>query len=292
MNLRVLPKRTAVLLLLCISLPLVTASGAPQPVTLRYKFTPGQVTHTKVTMDFNYNLSGLPGSASPAAVKMHTTQVVSRTVQSVAADGSATLLLHQDSADSTFSISGTSQPLPAEATAPRDLMTLIMTPTGKVVSSQMASVPGTANPMQGMDMSKMEQLQGKLDFPTAPQNIGDTWKGSAALDKTLSGTALSGLTVSTAVQSTLTSLSPDGMASINQTVIGTFSGGASPAGSTFQMDGTMSGAGTYTFDTAAGQDAGYSGAYTMNIKITTPQMASPLTIQGQMSVRRDPLPAK
>ena len=285
------PSRLAALfVMLCAALP-AAAPAAPQGVLLRLKFTPGQVTRTKVTMDMDYTVSGLPGAAAPTAMKMHMAQVLSRTVQSVAADGAATLLVHQESGETTLSVNGKAQALPADASAPRDVMTLVMTPTGKVVSSQMLGAAGAESPMQGMDMSKMQGMQGRLDFPDAPVNVGDSWKGTAALDKIFGATALSGMTASMAMQSTLTSVSPAGIASINQTLIGTFGGGASPGGHAFQMDGTMSGAGTYSFDTAAGQDAGYTGAYTLNFAITTPQMANPLNMQGQMTIRRDPLPA-
>lgn len=121
--------------------------------------------------------------------------------------------------------------------------------------------------------------------------MGTTWKGTTAADKILSGTNTPGMNANMVVQSTLTSLSPAGIAAINQTLTGTFGGDASSGGQSMQVQGTLTGAGTHTFDNAAGQDTGYTGDYTLNMKITVPQIG-PLTMQGQMTVRRDPLPAK
>lgn len=221
------------------------AATPGQSVTLRYKFVPGQVRRYKMSMTMSMTMigapQGMPGAGTP--MTMATQMTMRQTVKSVRpSDGAATLAVQIGNIRTAMN--GKEMPMgETQQSAMRKPFTLMMLPTGKLVS-----VTAPANTMPGMDMG--QSLSGlNVSFPDGPVKAGDTWKGTAALP--LPG-GMGGLDLT--LDSALASLSGDGTkANVAQKIGGTMDVNASkgmPAG--MKMAGTISGTNGMVFDSAAG----------------------------------------
>lgn len=239
--------------------PAPTAAPGPA-VTLRYKFTPGQVLRYRMTTDTDGTIQmGTGGMSIP--LKDHMVIVMRQTVKSVrATDGAATLESGIDSVTGTAN----GQPLPPAATAQLEkrTTTLVLSPIGKVLSMQMPA--GT--PMAGM--GNITQSGTESALPAGPVHVGDTWSGDAALSSI----------GNVAMTSTLTGLDTGGtIAAIAQTTHAHVH--MTPPGLPVSLtaQGTITGTGQMHFDTVAGAVQDQTSAMTMDMTMAAHSPAAGTT---------------
>ena len=199
MNTKLLMTASA-LLALCPALHAQTAPVPPAaatasaPITLRYKFVPGQVRRYAYTMNMDMHmLTGQSGAAVPMNMTMN--MVMRQRVKSVrAADGAATLVTVLEGMHMLQN--GKEVALPAAAKAKMTKpTTLVMLPNGKMLSMDAPGMSGLSAP--GMDFGK-SMFNGTGFLPDGPVKSGDTWNG--AVDSAMAG-------VQAAYTATLTGLS-------------------------------------------------------------------------------------
>lgn len=234
-----------------VAFPLSAGAQAPTPaapaagtVTLRYKFTPGQVHRYKVTINMvGTMMTGQSGAGFP--INTATQFVLKQTVKDVrATDGAATISTEIES--TRFAMNGQEQTVPdAQQTAMKKPTTLLLLPTGKVLPTPAADTPELS--MSAMDFSKAF-LNLITVLPEGPVKAGDTW------ESTLATPGMAGSDLKFA--STLTALTGEGdaaRASIDQKINGVLQsmpGQPMPMG--IKITGTITGTGTVVFNTAAG----------------------------------------
>jgi hypothetical protein len=223
--------------------PPITTAPTAGPVTLRYKFTVGQVHRYQFGMETNGTmLTGQSGAGIPLDTTMK--MVMSQTVQSIRpADGAATILAQIDSMQ--MFQNGKEIALPsAQQAQMKKPSTIVMLPSGKTLSADIPSLDSTSMP--GMDVSKGMFTSTAL-LPDGPVKVGDTWTGAVA-------TAMAGVQSNfISVITGLDSKNGVSMATISQKQMGkihmTMSKGMPM---TMTMAGTVTGDGTQIFDTDAG----------------------------------------
>lgn len=300
MNARLLTLSAALLaaLPLAASAQTTTAPTAP-PVTLRYKWTQGEVRRYKMTMDMNMamTMSGL-GPKAPAtmpAFASHMVMAYDTMVQSVnPADGAATLTKHITQMTGTLN----GQPMPGISAMPsayKGGFTVVMSPAGKVLSMQLPpAVAGKLPP--GMDLSKMGSMVPAI-LPDTPTQVGDTWQSSTTLHLLDQMPGMPSL--QTTVFSTLTGISAGTrpIADIHQTMQGTL-GGAVPAGAAgaANLAGQFHADTLLKFDVNDGSVAGQDGTTTMNADVAMPNVpaagkAMRMRMQMQMTTHLERLPS-
>lgn len=286
MTIRPLLSATALLTaLLPLAAQAQTAAPAPASgaVTLRYKFTPGEVLRYKMTMDMATAMSGLPGTTPPPTtpMKTHMEMVYRQTVMDVrASDGAATLAGKYESLSTTMN--GSPMPGNPMLNAMKGSFTTVMSPTGKMLSFKVgdrATSPG----VPGMSMPKMgENMPSYL--PDGPVKVGDTWDTVVDLSRMMAAGSAPGMQV--AFHSTLTGLDASGgttVASISQTQQAKMDF-KSPASSptAFSMTGDVAGTGTTRFDVDAGAIA------SMDMTMTTHSTSTLAKATGGGSVGGGP----
>lgn len=216
---------------------------APAAITLRYKFVPGQVRRYSYNMDMQMQmLTGQTGGAMPMNMTMQMT--MRQVVKSVRpSDGAATIATKIEVMH--MLMNGTETPMPAAQKAKMaQPFTMVMLPTGKMLSMSMPGMAGMGAP--GMDFSK-NMFSGTAFLPDGPVKIGDQWNG--AVDAAMAG-------IGSSYTATLTGIDQkDGatLATIENKTTGTIDKSLSqgmPA--TMNMQGTITGTGTQIFDTTAG----------------------------------------
>lgn len=158
--------------------PATTAPDA-KTATLRFKWTPGQTLRYKLLLDTKGQLS--MGQGRPAfPMNQHMEMVMHQNVKDVnATTGAATIDTGLDSM--TMTMNGAERPLPADQLAKmKNLATMVMTPTGKVLSTKMNGQTPGGGMMPGMNMTQNNMLgSGSLgQLPDKAVGIGDTWKSA------------------------------------------------------------------------------------------------------------------
>lgn len=299
------------LLTLCAALPLLAAlphAGAAQkptaaataaPVTLRYKYTPGDVKRYKMIMDMNMamNMGGpnAAGAQAMPALAQHMVMAYDTTVQSVnPADGSATLTEHITQMTGTMN----GQPIPgmgAMVDAYKGGFTVVMSPAGKMLSMQLPAAIASKMPA-GMDLSKMGSMA-PATLPSFAARVGDTWQDNTTMHLFDQVPGMSAMQMT--VFSSLAGISADAhpVAGIHQAYEGTLNG-AAPTGTAVKvnMTGQFHGDNLVKFDIDNGSVAAQDGTVTMNANVTAPQMAAaarPMQMQMrmQMTTHLEQLPA-
>jgi len=290
MNTRLLPLCAALLAALPLAAPAQTrpASTAP-PLALRYKWTPGEVLRYKMTMDSNMAMTMTgQGPNVPRAIPALATHMVMAydlAVQSVnPADGAATLTEHIT--QMTGTLNGQHIPgLDAAANAYKGGFTVVMSPTGKMLSVQMPpAVNGHLPP--GMDFSKLGNMTPAM-LPSFPARVGDTWQDNTAMHlfDQMPGMPTLQMTVFSSLAGISTDAHP--IAGIHQEYQGTL-GGAVPAGTAAKVDmtGQFHGDNLVKFDVDNGSVAAQDGTMTMNANVAVPKPpASARAMQMQMHVQ-------
>lgn len=262
-----------------VAAPAVTDAPAAVPdaagVTLRYKFTPGQTRTYKFSMDSDGMLTGGPnGQGFP--IQQHMDAILRQTVKDVrASDGAATVQVGYD----TLTMTMNGQALPAQNTdAMKQVGTLVMLPTGKILSFTSANTAG-AGPFG--NMNNMFQNMNTSTFPDGPVKADDKWDGTMAL-------AAMGLKAT----ASNTVVSVDTHTAHYTTVLkGTMDSGAAPPTSNapalpLTIAGTLDGASDQTFDVAAGALTTQTG--TVNLDLTM----SPKAAQGAAAPAMGPMKLK
>jgi hypothetical protein len=292
----------AILLLL---LPLAghaqTPPPAAAPMTLRLKYTHGEVLHYKVTTDTDMTMTtGGPSAQTPAALPAINEQMAMdmvQTVQSVnPADGSATILEHMGPMTGTLN----SQPIPGLSDINGMYMndfTIVMSPGGKMLS--MTIPPSAAGKMPDpFDISKLGGVAPNM-LPTGPVRVGDTWDGDTDLSSRFQ--ALPGAAgMKMKIQSTLAAIdtSAQPVADIRQTFTSNITT-ATPAGAagTVQTAGTLAGTSTVKFDVTGGTMLSQDGTTNMDMTIQMPKPSptstaapQPLKMKMQMTTHLTLLP--
>ena len=225
------------------ALPASPAAPAAAPVTLRYKFAVGQVRRYEYDMDMKMNMqTGQNGGAIPMDMTMQ--MVMRQTAKSIRpADGAATLSVEIESMHMLRG--GQEMPMPeAQQAQMKQTSTLVMLPTGKMLSMAMPGMAGMNAP--GMDFSK-SMFSSTALLPDGPVKIGDTWNG-------VTEAAVAGM--QTTFTATLTGVDQKNgatLATIQQKQTGTIDKTMTqgmPASMT--MHGLLSGTANQVFDTTAG----------------------------------------
>jgi len=153
------------------------APAAPAPATLRLKFTPGQTLYYKITMHIGATLmDGRPGPTRHYWTQ--TEMLMHQAVKSVRdSDGAATI---EVIVDSTHTVGGT-VPAPEDGTQPKTLGTMVVLPTGKVLSYRPGAGGALTIGISGLS-SVPENPSGILcQFPAAPVAVGSTWEGVTSI---------------------------------------------------------------------------------------------------------------
>lgn len=251
------------------------ARAASAPITLRYKYTLGEVRRYQMTMDMDMTMHMAARPASmPQMPPMHTHMVMaySQTVQSVQPDGSATLVSHIT--QMTTTLNGHVVFLPQTMTsADAQSFTIVMSPTGKMLS--MTLPPSVQSKMPaGMDFSKIGGIAPAM-LPEDAVRIGDTWGGPADMPQ-MFGAAMPGMPgMQSDVVSSLAGLEPGGIADIRQQIRGTVGSAASAgAAGLLKMQGQVEGDSLVKFDTNAGRIATQDGQERVSID-TMPESGTP-----------------
>jgi len=291
LNTRLLSLSAALLAALPLAAQAQTTATAPtaSPVTLRYKWTPGEVRYYKMTMDMNMamTMAGQAASASRTmpAMAQHMVMAYDTAVQSVNPDGSAILTEHITQMTATLN----GQPIPgigAIANAYKGGFTVVMSPAGKVLSMQLP--PAVAGQMPpGMDLSKMGSMVPAI-LPDAPIQIGDTWQSNTDLPMfgQMPGMPAMQLTVFSTLAGVSKGAQP--IADIHQAMQGTL-GGAVPAGAagSASMAGQFHGDTSLKFDVDKGSVVGQDGTITMDTTVALPNMpdaSAPKSMRMQMQM--------
>jgi len=291
MNTRLLPLCAALIAAFPLATQAQTPAPAAQPVTLRYKWAPGEVLRYQMTMDNSMamTMSG-QGPNAPRAmppIAQHMVMAYDLTVQSVSpADGSATLTEHITQLTAT--LNGRHIPdLDAAANAYKGGFTVVMSPTGKMLSVQMPpAIAGKLPP--GMDFSKLGSMV-PTTLPPVPVQIGDTWQGYADLSRLfnrLPGMPALQMTVFSSLAGVSKGARP--IADIRQTYQGTL-GGALPTGAAAKTDmaGQLHGDTLLKFDVDNGSVAVQDGRFAMSTLVVLPKMPTfsvPKTMQMRMQM--------
>lgn len=253
------------------------AAPAAAPVTLRYKFVVGQVHRYEYDMDMTMNMqTGQNGGAIPMDMAMH--MVMRQTVKSIQpTDGAATLSTEIESA--RMLRGGQEVPMPeAQQAQMKQAFTIVMLPTGKLVSMTSPAMSGMGAP--GMDFGK-NMFSSTALLPDGPVKVGDTWNGIA--DAAAAG-------VQTTFTATLTGIDQkDGatLATIQQKQTGsidkTMTQGM-PA--TMSMHGLVTGTASQVFDTTAGAIRSSTGTAGTDMTMTFAKAASGTLPAGMPSAMK------
>ena len=244
------------------------ATPTAQAVTLRYKFVPGQVHQYRFSMDMDGLMpSPMGGAGTPLQMAMQMT--MKQTVKDIrASDGAATISSQIEDAHTT--INGKETALPqAQSDQMKKPYTMVMLPTGKVLSMDMPALGGTGLP--GMDFSK-GMFSTTVTLPDGPVKVGDTWKGSG-------GMPTAGMQMT--ITCTLNSLSQTKpmLATISQQQVGVIDMALSQGMPVaMKMTGKVTGSGTQVFDADAGALASMTGTANTDMTMTfgKPADGSPL----------------
>ena len=244
---------------------------AAQAVTLRYKFAVGQVHRYQYNMDMNMLMeTGQTGAGIPMNMTMQMT--MRQTVKSIRpADGAATLVSQIETMHMLNN--GQETPLPeAQQEKMKQPGTLVMLPTGKIISFTAPELGGAGMP--GMDFSK-GMFSSTAFLPEGPVKPGDTWSGDLQA-------AMAGMKM--AFTSTLASVDQkDGatLANIHNKQTGTIDttmtkGVPVP----MKMQGQIAGEGTQLFDTTAGALQSATGTANTDMTMTFGPAADGTTPPG------------
>ncbi len=271
--------------------PATPTAPAAGTATLRYKFTPGQVHRYKMTTNVvGTMMTGQSGAGFP--LNMASQIIMKQTVKDVrAADGAATIAVEVESM--RFALNGNEQTVPdAQQAAMKKPSTVVMLPTGKVLSMTLPDTPGT--PMASMDFSKNFSSMSAA-FPDGPLKVGDTWKGTVAVPG-MDGTSL-------IYDSTLTSLTGDGdtaRANFDQKISGTLGMTlAKGMPMAMKMAGTSQGTGKMVFNTALGAVENMTNDSSINLSVdskpnpgqaTPPGMPAGMQMQMRQKTMMERLP--
>ncbi len=225
-------------------------STASAPVTIRYKFTQGQVLTYNMSMDM---ATAAGGMMSP--IHTNSTSVMTETVQSVAPDGSATVTM--SSSDTKMTMNGKAFDLPDKLKNLMPSMSLLIGPTGKILSMSLGN--GAPVPTGGTGLGDTSALGEMAVLPDQAVKVGDIWRSSS--------TGPYGM--SQFYKMALIGLQQAGGSNIAQTHFKMF-GETKPGGakiSTMKMDLEQSGSGETDFDIDAGNVK--SSTNTVTTKTTT-----------------------
>lgn len=258
-------------------------------VTLRYKFAPGQMRRWKMhTSQSSTLLTGK--SAAPMPLNMTTDMVVRQIVKTVrATDGAATS--SGEIEDLHVFTNGKETPFPNNSFAQKKSYTIIALPSGKVISFQMSGTP---------EKEQSNNFTGSnIVLPDRPLKIGDSWRGTATapqdgtqvtLINTLTGFDHSGGGFQAIIQQKMTGVMKK---TITQGVV-----------SPMDLNGKISGSGTYVFDMDAGTISRLACVSTVSMTLTPklspgatvgqqPPKAMKMEMQSQVTMTRieDALPA-
>lgn len=259
------------------AVPLPAPEAAAHAVTLRLKFTPGQIQYYTMTTDTNGTiLTGQSGAGMP--IQVHMQMLMHQTVKEVrAADGAATVDVGIDTM--SMGMNGQTFPMPPEKMAQmKSIGTMTILPTGKTLSFTPSPGLSAAGQMPGMDLSHANALGSLGAFPDSPLKAGDTWKSAVAA-------GMMGMQVASTFS--LTSLDTAGgktIAVIHQTTGGEFGapgadGAAAPVPAGMKMVGTVKGTGTLRFDVDAGAVEGQTSQANITMTMTPPGATAPMKMQ-------------
>lgn len=253
------------------------ASPAASPVTLRYKFTVGQVHRYQYDMDMNMlMMTGQAGAGIPIDMTMQ--MIMRQTVKSIRpTDGAATLVTQIESLHMLRG--GQETPVPeAQQEKMKQPFTQVMLPTGKILSMEMPAFGGAGVP--GMDFSK-GMFSETAFLPQSPVKVGDHWTGSASV--MMAGAQLD-------FTSTLISLDQkDGatLATIRNKQKGTMNMSlAKGLPVSMKMQGPITGVGTQVFDTSAGALQNTTGSSSADMTMTFGKSADGTTPPGMPSAMK------
>lgn len=265
------------------------ATASSPAVTLRYKFTPGDIARYRMTMDMNMNIA--MGRQTSAAAKpippilQHMVMDYNTTVESVNPDGSASLT--ERITGMTMTMNGKPVPgMDSIANMYKGGIAMVMSPAGKVLSIKLPTTPG-AKTIPGFDLTKIGNIA-PAALPLAPVHIGDTWRGDADLASLGQSFPIPGFQMT--LRSALAGISTDTrpIATINQTFKGILGGTRLPGPTgDMRMTGLMQGTTLLKFDIDNGSIAAQDGTFTMNnttILPKTPGTATPMTMRMRMQM--------
>jgi hypothetical protein len=176
----------------------VAAASAQEPVSLAFKYAPGDVLEYDVTVTGSGGLRAPDGEFSPAGIQGNLR--LSMTVAEVRSDGNARVQLRipraefqmsiaQDRASLSFEngrlrwfANGREQSPPDADLSQVPLISVplefIAAPTGQIVDIILPNVPAMANMQQmipGLEAPQMQNL-GDPIFPDSPVRVGETWR--------------------------------------------------------------------------------------------------------------------
>lgn len=218
----------------------VALDALQQQATLRHRWTKGDTLRYRTTQDVSTVVSGLPGGMPDITMKQTMVQVLTSTIQDVAADGAATMQQVIEAMkvemDTPMGKSGYDSASQASATDPpsalmKDMLsgllgqayTVVLSPTGSLqkiegfsalVEKMFKAVPqdpaGVAitNAFKGMfsDESMRNMIgQGFAAMPEQSLKVGDSWNTQTTMKNPMLGG------VTTAILCTLKSLEGSGV---------------------------------------------------------------------------------
>ncbi len=168
-------KRIITLVGISILIAWAVAGAWAEPLTLRYKFTAGEVDKYKYSMNMNMSMPGIAQGMGP--ISMNMSAVVLQRTLDVLSDGSAKVQIsYQDMKMDMAGLPGGDKSNPPKM--PDMTMTMTMTPEGKISISSIQGLDklAAASPLPGMDFGKMLNVMSCNSlFPSGPVDVGGTW---------------------------------------------------------------------------------------------------------------------
>lgn len=261
--------------------PPLTAPASPSTpaapaVTLRYKFTVGQVHRYEYDMAVEMLMqTGQTGAGMPIDMTMKMT--MRQTVKSIRpADGAATIVTQIDSMHMLRG--GQEMPLPeAQQEKMKQPFTQVMLPTGKILSMKAPSLSGMGGP--GMDFSK-GMFSSMAALPAGPVKVGDTWSGSSTA-------AMLGLDITgTATLTGLEQANGDTLATIQSKSNGIMDKTMAQGPVPMNLNGPIVGQTSQIFDTSTGTLESAKGTTSADIAMAFPKSAGGTTPPGMPSAMK------
>ena len=163
---------------LVIVLVLSAVAAVAEPVTLAYKFSPGDVDKYNITMDMSMTMPGMTGQSGVSPMNMSMTVTCTQKTLSVNPDGSAKIKITYGAPV----ISGSPAVTKGAAKAPKiegQSIVVTMSKRGQMLSIEGMDKLMGGQAMPGMDFSNLLSSQAVL--PEGPVDVGQSWTQSVAL---------------------------------------------------------------------------------------------------------------
>jgi hypothetical protein len=251
-------------------------------VLMRFKYVQGEVLRYHMTMNMAMSIP-MNGQSMPmnTTADMTTTQ----TVQSVDAQGNATLIATIDNPNMNMTMNGQPFPLPASATdSLKTGYTEVISPLGGILSMKANAPAAQAGGSAGMAAPGMPsvtgmfgqgQLSGLTALPDHPVKVGDIWRTTGSL---------AALGTQMYVKMALVGLDSSSGSTLATIATKIYADFKPSTASTVQMNGQMTGSGHNIFDVDHGELTEMATNMDMDMSVPSPSGTLPMKLNMTMKM--------